>query len=238
MRKILYLPGTILLVAFLLLSLTVLSGCGDEGSGSTTATTTGGSATTPTGQQQKGIALDPNLKSKTGTPKPDEMKSLIDLQAKVPYPVMVPTSLPAGYALQADLTNSSTPVAGRDPVGSYTFRYADESDVYKILIFNQSRSNAKPLSAYYLTRTPINGTEFLVYWHVSRDYLPQGDPIEMEEVGDAEAFVVVWKGDFKDASGQPQELWYQLSTGSHHNITWEEVRSILESMKPLGSVGE
>lgn len=233
------LPARLMVVTVTILSLTVFWGCGDNGSeGTTSSGVTTPPRTTTTQPVATGIKLDPNLKSKSGTPTADEMKSLIELQAQVPYPVMVPTMVPVGYQLQPDLNGSSPPSPPRDPVGYYNFRFSDESDVYKILNFNQSRANAKPLSAYYLTRVTINETDFLVYWHVSRDYLPQGDPVEREEVGNAEAFVVVWKGQFKDAAGQPQEVWYQMNTGSHTNITWGEVKNVLESIKPLGSVGE
>lgn len=237
-RGIKIVPGFLLLVGAILFSMTAMLGCGDSGTGDTSS---GGATTSSTSTSQPasaGIVLDANLKSKTGIPTADEMKSLIDLQSKVAYPVMVPTSVPEGYVLQTDLNGFSAPTPPRDPVGYYNYRYSDNSDPYKILNFNQSRANAKPLSAYYLTRVTINGTEFLVYWHISRDYLPQGDPVEMDEVGNAEAFVVVWKGQFKDAADQQQEVWYQMNTGSHTNITWDEAKSVLESIKPLGSVGE
>lgn len=232
------LPCRLLLATTMIFSMTAFLGCGDNGSEGTTSSASTTFQTSTSQPQQAGIKLDPNLKSKTGIPTADEMKSLIDLQSKVAYPVMVPTLVPEGYILQTDLIGSSAPTPPRDPVGYYNFRFSDSADDYKILNFNQSRANAKPLSAYYLTRATINGTEFLVYWHISRDYLPQGDPVEMDEVGNAEAFVVVWKGQFKDAAGQQQEVWYQMNTGSHTNITWSEVKSVLESIKPLGSVGE
>lgn len=185
---------------------------------------------------QPGLKLDPNLQSATGTPAADEMKVLIDLQAKVPYPVVVPTGLPGGYVLENGPIGFSGP-SGRDPVGYYSYRYSDPGNSSRTLTFNQSQSNAKPLSGYYLTEENINGTDFQVYWHKTYEYLPNGDPVRTSAVGDAETFVVVWKGSFTDSAGQARELYYSLGTGTWTGHGWGDIRNILESLKPLGSVG-
>jgi hypothetical protein len=220
----------------LLLAGLVAQGCGNGDDGEE-GSTGNGTTRAVTKTQPAGIAVDPGLKSKTGIPTEDEMTVLIDLQANVPYPVMVPTSLPPGYKMDKELKSFGGPSA-RDPIGYYNFRYGDPSDPYKTLTFNQSISNAKPLSAYYITVVNVNGIEFNVYWHRSRDYLPQGDPVPEAEVGDAETFVVVWRGQFTDAAGKPQEVWYQMSTGTNTGLVWDDVKAVLAGLKPLSQVGQ
>ncbi|MHB0867519.1 MAG: hypothetical protein ACYC6B_03075 [Thermoleophilia bacterium] len=196
-----------------------------------TSTTTGAATTA-----QQGLKLDPNLTSITGTPAPDEMKTLIVMQAKVPYPVMVPTYLPGGYILETELVGASGPTA-RDAIGYYSFRYIDPGNPNRVLTFNQSRANSTPLAGYYVTDASINGIDFQVYWHKTRDYLPENASVPAESVGDAETFVVIWKGQFTDAAGQPQDLFFSLNTGSWTGHGWGDIRNILESLKPLESVG-
>lgn len=217
-----------------------LPGCVEEDKPKTAGTSTGArtittTQATSTRPAQEGIRLDPGLQSATGTPAPDEMKTLIELQAKIPYAVIVPTYLPGGYMLEKELVGSSGPTA-RDPIGYYSFRYSDPSNPNRVLTFNQSSANARPLSGYYLTETGINNVDYQVYWHKSLDYLPQGDPVRVDSVGDAETFVVVWKGQFTDAAGKPQELFYSMNTGTWTGHGWGDIQDILESLTPLGSV--
>ncbi|MFA5801994.1 MAG: hypothetical protein WC911_05890 [Thermoleophilia bacterium] len=181
------------------------------------------------------ITLDPNLKSSTGTPADLEMKPLIELQGKLPYPVVVPTSLPTGMKLDADLIGSGSTAA--DAAGYYSFRYSHPNNLSQTLTFNQKRDNRYPLSGYYLTETTINGIGYQVYWHRKKDYLPNGDPVRTTEVGDAENFIVVWKGQFRDAAGQLQVLYYSMTTDISTGWGWADIRSIIESLKPLPDVG-
>ena len=230
-------------IGVILVTSLVAGGCGGEEnttsapsastrSQANTATTATARATEPAG-----IKLDPALKSRTGVPAPEEMATLIDLQKKVPYPVIVPTDLPSGYTLEKDLIGYGGKTS-RDPVGYYSFRYSDPANANNSLTFNQSRSNSKPLSGYYLTEVEINGVNYLVYWHKTRDYLPQGDPVRTDTVGDAETFVVVWKSEYTDpATGQPQELWYNMQSGTWI-VSWGQIQTVLSSLKPLGSVAE
>lgn len=192
------------------------------------------SAGLPSGQA--GIKIDPNLQSATGTPAADEIKALVDLQAKLAYPVIVPTYLPSGYVLEKETIGYSGP-SGRDPVGYFSYRYSDPNNSSRTLTFNQSQANSKPLSGYYLTDETINGTNFQVYWHKSREYLPNGDPVRTTVVGNAETFVVVWKGSFTDAAGQAHEVYYSMGTGTWTGHGWGDIRNILEGLKTLGSVG-
>ena len=216
-----------------------MGGCGEDDqqalpSGRTRPAT---AATTSTPNVvQAGISLDPNLQSVTGTPTPTDMKQLIALQAKVPYQVIVPTELPGGYVLEADLMGSSS-ANKKDPVGYYSFRYSDPGKQNRTLAFNQSHANSKPLSGYYLTETEINGTSYEVYWHKTLEYLPAGEPVRTVAVGDAETFVVVWKSQFTDPAGNPQELWYSISTGTWTGHGWGDIMAILNSLKPLSAVG-
>lgn len=243
-RKILTGPsGAIVLAALLTLA---AAGCGGEtdelkpdstaGATASVQTNAGTLPPAPGSSKQPGIKVDPGLQSATGTPDAEEMKPLIDLQAKVPYPVMVPTYLPGGYVLEKDLIGSSGP-SGRDPVGYYSYKYSIPGDSSRTLTFNQSQANAKPLSGYYLTEKSVNGTDFQVYWHKRREYLPDGDPVSTESVGDAETFIVVWKGSFTDAAGQPRDLHYSMGTGTWTGLGWGDIRNILESLTPLESVG-
>lgn len=230
--------------AFIGVSLALIAlGCGsaeEQPKTTHTATRSGLTATTgpvaATTAQQQGLKLDPNLTSVTGTPAPDEMKTLVAMQAQVPYPVMVPTSLPGGYVLETELVGASGPTA-RDAIGYYSFRYIDPGNPNKVLTFNQSRANSMPLAGYYITEASINGTDFQVYWHKSKEYLPENESVPSESVGDAETFVVVWKGQFTDAAGQPQDLFFSMNTGTWTGHGWGDIRNILESLKPLGSVG-
>ena len=220
-----------------------ISGCNSD-DGAVTRTTparTQTAATATTAANTKvtvpGISLDPNLQSVTGIPTPAEMKALIALQQQVPYPVIVPTNVPSGYTLETDLIGYGSRTA-RDPVGYYSFRYSDPSNANASLTFNQSLSNSKPLSGYYLTEMEINGTNFLVYWHQTRDYLPQGEPVRTSAVGKAETFVVVWKSQYTDPlTGQPQEIWYNMTSGTW-TTNWGQIESVLESLKPLSEVGK
>lgn len=224
-----------------LLMLLAASGCGG-GTDVTVTTTvitqsrteTVATSTAPAGPP--GIVLDPGLTSSTGIPSPEDMPALIQLQSQVPYPVMVPTYLPgSGYRLEQDLIGAGGPTAN-DPVGYYSYRYADPGNMNRTLTFNQSRSNSRPLSGYYLTEVSLNGIPFQVYWHKTLEYLPAGDPVRTDTVGDAETFVVVWQGQFTDAAGQPQELFYSLSTGTWTGHGWGDIKALLESMRPLQQV--
>jgi hypothetical protein len=184
-----------------------------------------------------GIKLDPGLQSITGIPTQADMPALIDLQSKVPYPVIVPTDLPSGYTFEPDLLGYGGKTTS-DPVGYYSFRYSDSSNANSSLTFNQSLSNSKPLSGYYLTEEEINGVNYQVYWHMTRKYLPGAEPVRTTSVGPAESFVVVWQGQYTDpATGQPQDLWYSIQTGSW-TVSWGQMMSVLESLKPLASVAE
>lgn len=236
-------PVVLTLAAFLTLALGLAaSSCGDEDQPKTTRTSTRSrtittTATTgPPPSQLQGIVLDPNLQSATGTPNAEEMKVLIGLQAGVPYPVMVPTSLPGGYVLEKDFIGVSGPTPG-DPVGYYSYRYSDPGNPNRILTFNQSLANARELPGYYLTEVNINGIDFQVYWHQSLDYPSTQAPVRTVSVGKAESFVVVWKGSYTDAAGQAHELFYSLSTGSWTGHEWGDISYILAGLKPLGSVG-
>lgn len=224
-----------------LAGLTIISvaGCGEEENpaGGTVQTRMATTATkTSTIPARTGIVLDPGLQSITGIPVPDEMKALITLQGKVTYPVIVPTELPSGYRLDTDLTGSSG-ANTKDPVGYYSFRYSDPGNESRTLTFNQSHANSKQLSGYYLTETEINGVGYQVYWHKTKEYLPAGDPVKSDTVGEAEVFVVVWKGQFTDAAGKPQDLWYSMSTGTWTGHGWGDVQAILAGLKPLSGVG-
>lgn len=229
------------MICLSLVSLTFISaaGCTDDDKPAevavpTRTATTG--TTTSTRPVQTGIVLDPNLQSITGMPSPEEMISLIALQGKVAYPVQVPTQLPSGYRLDTELTGSSS-ASAKDPVGYYSYRYSDPGNESRTLTFNQSHANSKPLSGYYLTETEINGVAYQVYWHKTREYLPAGDPVKSDTVGDAEVFVVIWKGEFTDRAGKTQELWYSMSTGTWTGHGWGDVKAILAGMKPLSGVG-
>ncbi len=234
---------TIIFTAAVLLVFTItLPGCADPGQStgtSWTSTRTQTPMTTSTASTKPaelpGIQLDPKLQSTTGIPNPDDMVSLINLQRKVPYTVVVPTDLPSGYTFEKDLIGFGGKTA-KDPVGYYSFRYSDPSNANRSLTFNQSRSNSKPLSGYYLTEVEMNGVNYQVYWHKTRDYLPQGDPVRTDSVGEAETFVIVWKGQYADPVTGPQDLWYNIQSGTW-TVSWGEIQSVLASLKPLASVG-
>lgn len=240
-RKRIFSRWYVLVIFLLALSWQIVGGCGKEQTESrsrtarsqTLSTETTKTATTPA--SITGITLDPNLQSKTGTPAPDEMKALIALQAKVPYPVIVPTDLPSGLKLDKELIGSGK--SASDPVGYYSYRYSHPDNASRTLTFNQSRANSRPLSGYYLTEVTINDTDYLVYWHKTLEYLPNGDPVRTTQVGDAETFIVVWKGQYQDANGQTQELFYSMTTGTWSGWGWGDIRNILESLKPLSAVG-
>lgn len=231
---------TIVVIAVLMFVGSFLYGCGDEkkpksstdSARTQTATTTAATATKPI--EPAGIQLDANLKSATGIPTDDEMPVLIKLQQKVPYPVVVPTDLPSNHVLEKDLIGYGAKNA-KDPVGYYSFRYSDPSNANRSLTFNQSRSNSKPLSGYYLTEVEINGINYQVYWHKALEYLPQGDPVISDSVGEAETFVVVWKDVYNDPATGPQELWYSFQSGTW-TTSWGEIQSVISSLKPLSGV--
>jgi len=216
-----------------------LFGCGDEKKANTstsTRTQAGTTATTATTRttEPDGIKLDAALKSATGIPTDDEMPELIKLQQKVPYPVVVPTDLPSNHVLEKELIGFGAKNA-KDPVGYYSFRYSDPSNANRSLTFNQSRSNSKPLSGYYLTEVELNGVAYQVYWHKTLEYLPQGEPVKTDSVGEAETFVVVWKDVYNDPATGPQELWYSVQSGTW-TTSWGEIQSVLSSLKPLSAV--
>lgn len=232
----------LILFSALTLMLLAVAGCGGDDTGTeaqtvhsrTTPTATAPAATTPAAPA--GIVLDPNLTSSTGTPAPAEMKTLIDLQKQVPYPVLVPTELPGGCRLDTDLVSSAT-IAG-DPTGYYSFRFSDPNNPSsRSLTFNQSRSNSQPLSGYYLTEEDVNGTTYQVYWHRTREYLPDGPPVRTTDVVKAETYVVTWKGQYTDAAGNQQNVYYGLTVGTWSGWGWSDIRNILASMKPLSEVG-
>ena len=233
----------ILIAASVIVSLAV-SGCGgDDKTTSNARTSTASRQTTTSATQtaktteQAGIKLDPNLQSKTGTPSPPEMAALINLQIKVPYPVIVPTDLPSGYNLEVDLIGYGGKTA-RDPLGYYSFRYADPSNANRSLTFNQSLSNSKPLSGYYLTEVELNGVNYQVFWHKALEYLPQGEPVRTDSVGEAETFVVVWRGQYTyPSTGKPRELWYNLQFGTW-TTSCSAIQTVLSHLKPLSTVAE
>jgi hypothetical protein len=82
----------------------------------------------------------------------------------------------------------------------------------------------------------LNGVTYQVYWHKTREYLPQGDPVTADTVGEAETFVVVWKDVYNDPATGPQELWYSVQSGTW-TTSWGEIRTMLSSLKPLSAVG-
>ncbi|MDO8737304.1 MAG: hypothetical protein Q7K29_09535 [Thermoleophilia bacterium] len=230
------------LVVPVVIATIIFAGCGEDKKASTSAVTstrgqTATAATTATAKpaDPEGIKLDAALQSVTGIPTADEMPELIKLQAKVPYPVVVPTQVPSGHVLEKDLIGYGAKNA-KDPVGYYSFRYSDPSNANRSLTFNQSVSNSKPLSGYYLTEVEMNGTVYQVYWHKTLEYLPQGDPVRADSVGEAETFVVVWKGVYNDPATGPQDLWYSVQSGTW-TTSWGEIQSMLSSLKPLSAVG-
>ncbi|MBE0428511.1 MAG: hypothetical protein IBX61_01405 [Thermoleophilia bacterium] len=186
---------------------------------------------------QPGIQLDPALTSATGTPAPEEMPVLIALQAKVSYPVLVPTQLPGGYRLDADLASARGPTAS-DPVGYHSFRFSDPSNPSRVFTFNQTPANSKPLGGYYLTEEQINGVDYQIYWHRSLEYLSESAPVRTYAIEEAETFVVMWKGLFINAAGEQQEVHYGLSTGSYTGHGWGDIKAILRSLKPLESINQ
>lgn len=219
----------------------LVTGCGGNQDSVTETTTQAQTSTAPTVTAATrtvpaGIVLDPNLQSKTGTPAPEEMKALINLQKKVPYPVMVPTDLPSGLILEADLIGSGKPAG--DPVGYYSFKYSDSANPNRFLIFNQTRANNRALSGYYLTEEEINGATYQVYWHKTLEYLPEGEPVRTGSVGDAETFIITWRLQYTGPGGTVQELYYGLSTGTWTGLGWWDMEAILEGLKPLGEVGQ
>ncbi len=185
-----------------------------------------------------GIKVGPNLQSSTGIPSPEEIKILISLQSEVPYPVIVPTYLPgAGYILNKDLVGSGGPTP-RDPVGYYSYRYYDPGNPERKLTFNQNQANSKPLQGYFLTDVDINGTSFQVYWISASEDLPAGGPVGKDRISDAIAFVVIWEGQFVDTTGQSRNLFYSLTSGTTSGNSWNQIRSLLASLKPLQQVGQ
>ena len=216
------------------------AGCGDTTAETGTHATRTNSRTVGTGTSSTtagavaGIVLDPALQSATGTPSAEEMPALIDLQKKVPYPVIVPTKLPGGCKLDAGLISSGN-ISG-DPSGYYSFRYSDPGNESRTLTFNQSRANSKPLSGYYLTESDINGTTYHVYWHRTREYLPNGDPVRTTQVVNAETYVVTWQGQYTDSAGAPHDVYYSLTVGTWSGWDWGDIRNILEGLKPLSQV--
>lgn len=243
MRKSTHLNFVAAVAALCLLTALVVSaaGCGDDNQARTqraprptTLIQTVPTITNITPERQ-GLKLDPNLQSSSGIPSADEMKALVALQSQVPYPVMVPTSLPGGYILDTGVIGSSAPTY-KDPAGYYSFKYSDPDNANRTLTFNQSMGNSRELSGYYLTETTINNVDYKVYWHRTLEYLPQGEPVRTVEVGNAETFVVVWHGTYTDTAGQPKDLYYSLTTGTWTGHGWGDIKGILESMKQLGSV--
>jgi len=218
------------------------SGCGgDDGGGSTATapgatTATGTTTTSTTAPTAAGIILDPGLTSATGIPAPDEMKALIALQSQLPYPIIVPTYLPGGYILDTTLMGYGNPGAD-DPTGYYSFRYYAPGNDILNMTFNQSAANSKPLSGYYLTEVGINGQAYQVYWHKTREYLPAGDPVRTDHVGDAEGFVVVWQGQYAGPDGSPRALHYAITTSTYTGIDWGTMQQIIAGLRPLSAVG-
>jgi hypothetical protein len=233
-----------LIIFTLVLSVIGIGGCTNDKEESTsstgaktTFTPTTATATTPVEKPVPvGIQIDPALKSATGIPTPEEMPALIALQAKLPYPLIVPTFVPGGYQLDTTLMGYSGP-GGTDPVGYYSFRYYHPEQDILNMTFNQSLANSKPLSGYYLTDAEINGQPYQVYWHKTREYLPDGDPVRMDSVGDAEAFVVVWQGQYTDAAGVVHTINYGITTSTYTGIDWGSMQEIISSLKPLSAVG-
>lgn len=230
----------IAVVIALLIGALLMAGCGEQkkaGTSTGAVMTQAGTVTAMTATKPAdpaGIQLDANLKSATGIPTDDEMPELIKLQQKVPYPVVVPTDLPSNHSLEKGLIGFGAKNA-KDPVGYYSYRYSDPSNANRSLTFNQSRSNSKPLSGYYLTEVELNGITYQVYWHKALEYLPQGDPVRSDSVGEAETFVVVWKDVYNDPATGPQELWYSVQSGTW-TTSWGEIQTVLSSLKPLSGV--
>jgi hypothetical protein len=232
---------SLLFVALALLAVAA-AGCADEAADDVTVkgetSTQASVATTATVVEKpeaEGIELDPGLQSATGIPTAAEMPALLALQAKVPYHVTVPTSLPGGYQLDTALIGHGSKTA-TDPVGYYSFRYYDPGNPNRTTTFNQSIANNKPLSGYYLTEVSVNGTLFQVYWHKSLEYLPQGDPVRADYVGEAETYVITWKSQYEDTDGTVREVYYGLTTGTWTGHDWGTMEQILTSLKPLASV--
>lgn len=218
---------------------TAAPGCGDGDKQGTTAAGTADTNTVSTtetvAKKPAGIVLDPALQSATGTPAPAEMAALINQQAQLPYPLIVPTYLPGGYQLDTTLMGYSAASAA-DPVGYYSFRYYVPGQDILNMTFNQSFANSKPQSGYYLTDVVINGQPYQVYWHKTREYLPAGDPVRTESVGEAEGFVVVWQGQYTDADGAAQTLHYAITTSTYTGIDWGTMQQIITGLKPLAGV--
>jgi hypothetical protein len=176
------------------------------------------------------------MQSVTGTPGAGEIEALVALQSELPYNVVVPTFLSGGYQLDTTLIGFSPP-SETDPLGYYSFRYYDPANQNRVMTFNQSHANSRPLSGYYLTEVNINGQPFQVFWHKSLEYLPQGDPVRIGSVGDAEAYVITWQGQYTDAAGNVQTVYYGLTTGSWTGHGWGTMESVLAGLKPLAGVG-
>lgn len=210
-------------------------GCGEEKPPPATIT----AATTPTTTvpaTPAGIDLDLSLRSATGTPTDSEMAALIALQAKIPYPVIVPTSLPGGLVLDTERIGGGRDSG--DPTAYYSYRYFHPDNINRTLTFNQTPSNNRELKGYYLTEEEINGTLYQVYWHKTREYLPEDRAVRTGYIEEPETFVVIWKGQHTDENGASHELFYSLSTGTWSGLDWWSVRKILESLKPLSRVGQ
>lgn len=214
-------------------------GCGNEEKQGTATTGINDAKTAVTAEtvaeKPAGIVLDPALQSATGTPGPAEMAALINQQAQLPYPLIVPTYLPGGYQLDTTLMGFST-ASATDPVGYYSFRYYVPGQDILNMTFNQSIANSKPLSGYYLTDVVINGQPYQVYWHKTQEYLPAGDPVRTDSVGDAEGFVVVWQGQYTDAAGTVQTLHYAITTSTYTGIDWGQMQQIIAGLKPIAGV--
>ncbi len=193
-------------------------------------------APAPAAPAPAGISLDPGLRSATGIPSPDEMTSLINLQKKLPYPIIVPTWLPDGLKLDTSLMDSGS-VAG-DTAGFHSYKYAEPGSTTFTLTFNQSSSNSQPIADYYLTEENVEGVDYQVYWHRDRDYLPEnGQPVRTTKIVKPETFIVVWQGQYKDAAGQTHDLYYSMTTGIWTGWDWGTIREILAGLKPLSDVG-
>ena len=227
------------MIAFLAATVLTATACESDSSDSDTSARDQAypvTVTTPTRMAPAGIVLDPNLQSITGTPTPEEMKALINLQKKIPYPVMVPTLLPGGLRLESELIGSGK--AAADPVAYYSFRYIDPGNSNKFITFNQSRANNRELPGYFLYEEEINGVAYRIYWHKTYEYLPGDQAVRVGYVGEAETIIIIWKGQYTDSSGNPQELFYSVSTGTWTGLDWYDMRRVLENLKPLSGVGQ
>lgn len=196
----------------------------------------GSLACTPRPPDTATTASQPSRSSNCTTLSASDLEQLRQLQEKVPYPVLVPACLPAGYSIDVDTVGSF----GNNQTKAYLpedreyenlpgYRYTLSNGSKKIRFLANFVADV-PVST--MTYKEVRGRQAPVYHEIDmRSGRPRpNDDIPFEE---SSYYVVLWHEDRDTVSSHETIGGYAVDA---HEISWEELIGIIESMVPVSEL--